>query len=285
MPKPPLNTRDFQALVEVVEALRGPDGCPWDKEQTHKTLTQYAIEEAHELAEAIDQDDRSGTVEELGDLLLQVVLHAEIGRQAGTFTLADVVQSITDKMVRRHPHVFADLAVKDSREVLQNWGNIKDQEKAEKKGAPTATSESSNNPFENIPGHLPALLRAQKIGAKTVRYKFDWEHPSQVVEKIEEELAELKVAMKEAPSAKVDHTAEVVDERQKELGDLLFSVVQLARHLDFDAEQALRLTNKKFERRFMKMRELVEKDGKVFSTLETSELETYWVKAKKTLRE
>jgi tetrapyrrole methylase family protein/MazG family protein len=280
MPRPPVNTSEFQALVQVVEALRGPNGCPWDKEQTHQTLTQYALEEAHELAEAIDLGHKESICEELGDLLLQVVLHSEIARQSGSFTIQDVIQGITGKMIRRHPHVFSDTQVKDSTEVLANWGKIKDQEKKEKIQRTPADKES---PFASIPVSLPALLRSQKIGAKTVRMNFDWSDPWQVVEKIDEELAELKEALRSQPDKPQDIS--IPDERQKELGDLLFSVVQLARHLDFDAEQSLRLTNKKFERRFLKMRELVENDGKVFADQTTPELEPYWLKAKAQLKE
>jgi tetrapyrrole methylase family protein/MazG family protein len=154
MPKAPKNTRDFTALVEVIEHLRGPDGCPWDKEQTHSTLTQYAIEEAHELATAIDSGNTADIVEELGDLLLQVILHAEIGRQAGLFTLADVIQGITEKMIHRHPHVFGDVKVDGSEQVLENWSKIKDAEKANK------TETTPDSPFASIPETLPALIRA-----------------------------------------------------------------------------------------------------------------------------
>ena len=259
MQKPPMNTHEFQSLVEVVTALRGPDGCPWDKEQTHKTLTQYAIEEVHELAESIDKEDLPGTIEELGDVLLQVVLHSEIGRQEGRFTLTDVISGITNKMIDRHPHVFGDVKVKDSAHVLNNWAKIKEKEKPKQ------------DPFASIPESIPALIRSQKIGAKSVRYNFDWENSSQVIEKVDEELQELKEAI--ATGTK--------NEQQEELGDLLFSIVQLARHLDFDAEQSLRMANKKFETRFGKMRALVEKDQKDFSNLSVKELENYWTQAKK----
>ena len=249
-------------LLRIMARLRAPTGCPWDKEQTHSTLTQYAIEEAHELADAIDRNDKSAIIEELGDLLLQVILHSEIARQEGSFTLADVISGITQKMVRRHPHVFGDVKVKDSQEVLSQWSKIKEGEKAD--------SKSSSNPFANIPQSLPALIHAQKIGAKSVRLNFDWANAQDVFKKVEEELRE------------VEETLSTKDTKaqQMEIGDLLFSVVQLARHLNFDAEQALRLTNSKFITRFMRMRELVDKDGKIFSNLNVQDLETYWVKAK-----
>jgi tetrapyrrole methylase family protein/MazG family protein len=267
---PPKNTNEFKALVEVVAALRGPQGCPWDKEQTHQTLTQYAIEEAHELAEAIDKNNQNEIIEELGDLLLQVILHTEIAKQEGRFDLSNVIQSITQKMIRRHPHVFGDVQVSGSKEVLQNWAKIKASEKTMSSSSTSTADARENSLFANIPRALPALLRAQKIGAKSVRYNFDWEHPLQVLAKVEEELAELKEAMSEKN----------IKEQQLELGDLLFSVVQLARHLNFDAEQALRMTNQKFEIRFAKMYELVAADNKNFVDLPASELEKYWQKAK-----
>lgn len=263
MPKPPVNTREFNSLVEVVQSLRGPEGCPWDKEQTHHTLTQYAIEEVHELAEAIDRNNNAEMTEELGDLLLQVLLHAEIGRQEARFTLEDIIQGITEKLIRRHPHVFGEVSVKNSAEVLSNWAKIKDQEKA-------SEANKIKNPFHSIPVSLPALIRAQKIGSKTVRYNFDWSKASEVLAKVEEELGELKEVIAQNKSSL----------QQEELGDLLFSVVQLARHLNIDAEQSLRITNKKFENRFLKMRELVESEMKDFTQLPVTELEKYWRRAK-----
>jgi tetrapyrrole methylase family protein / MazG family protein len=261
VPKPPEITNEFESLVGVVEALRGPEGCPWDKEQTIRTLTQYAIEEAHEFAEAVDKNDMPGVVEELGDMLLQVVLNAEIGKQEKKFTLKDVIAGITEKMIRRHPHVFGDVKVTDSRHVLENWSKQKEEEKAKLK---------EQNPFSSIPTAIPALIRAQKIGAKTVRMNFDWSKPEEVLRKLDEEVQELKDAIKN----------ESLEAQQLELGDVLFTVVQLARHLNFDAEQALRLTNEKFERRFIRMREIVSSEKKNFDDLTVSELEKYWQKAK-----
>ncbi len=275
MNQAPKNTDQFQALVEVVKALRAPGGCPWDREQTHQTLTQYAIEEAHELADAIDTGKVPLMVEELGDLLLQVILHAEIGRQEGSFSLDDVIRGITEKMIRRHPHVFSDVKVENSAEVMKNWAQIKDAEKnAQDQASGSNIKKLDGNPFASIPQNMPALIRAQKIGSKTVRYHFDWQNPQQVIEKIEEELGELKEAIREKPQI----------EQQLEMGDLLFTVAQLARHLGFDCEQSLRLTNKKFETRFMKMHEMVQADKKVFADLPIQELESYWQRAKLSLR-
>ena len=265
MPQAPENYRDFSSLVSIVEALRGPDGCPWDKEQTHKSLTRFAIEEAHELAEAIDRDDNQEICEELGDLLLQVVLHAEIARQDGRFDICDVIAGIGEKMVRRHPHVFADIKVNGSDEVLDNWGKIKAQEKG------------LDDDFVrfNLPAGLPSLIGAHKIGEKTKKWHFDWKRPEEVLVKVEEEVTELKEALIKKDIQAIEH----------ELGDLLFSVAQLARHLKIEGEQALRTTNARFESRFVKMQALCRQDRKDFSRLTSDELEVYWQKAKALVKE
>lgn len=257
MPSIPKNLSDFSALINVVKDLRGPDGCPWDKEQTHQSLTQYAIEEAHEFAEAADQGNTKDIIEELGDLLLQVVLNAEIGRQEGKFHIGDVIKSINNKMIRRHPHVFADVKVDGIEDVWNNWQQIKEQEKGSPKGF-------------NIPAHLPALIYSQKIGIKTRKFNFDWNHVNDVIAKVEEELQELKEAI----------AVKSTQEQQEEVGDLLFSVVQVARHLDLDAEQSLRMTNKKFEERFRYMQKIADEDGLNFKELSEDTLEDLWIKAK-----
>lgn len=258
MPKAPENLREFSGLLKVVEFLRGPDGCPWDKEQTHQSLTRFAIEEAFELAEAIDQGDVKEIRDELGDVLLQVVLHSEIARQAGTFDIHDVVQAIGDKMVRRHPHVFGDVKAETSSQVLSNWAEIKAAEKGH----------SPNKPLTfDIPEGLPALLRAQKIGEKTSKVDFDWQNAAQVWDKVHEEVRELQ-------------EADTQDEREAELGDVLFSVAQLARHMGFDPEQALRKANTRFEGRFTRMQAAVAADGKDWKTLPAADKERYWKAAK-----
>ena len=264
MIKPPTNFRDFHSLIEIVHALRGPNGCPWDKEQTPHSLTQFAIEEAFELAEAIEQGSSEDVVEELGDLLLQVILHAEIASQEKRFNVDDVIETICKKMVSRHPHVFGDVTVADSAEVLRNWQALKDQEKKNK------TNAISSGPF-NVPINLPALQRAQKIGAKTAKDNFDWEHSDHVLAKIMEELEELKIAI-----AQKDKTA-----ISSEIGDVLFSVAQYARHLGVEPEQSLRETNSRFERRFSKMRELAQSAGHELKDLSKDELEALWSNAKK----
>ena len=262
MVEAPTNLRTFDSLIKVVEALRGPEGCPWDKEQTQRTLTPYAIEEAHELAEAVESGHQPDVVEELGDLLLQVVLHAEIARQAGTFDVHDVIETLNRKMVRRHPHVFSNAQVKDSAEVLHNWQKIKEQEKKDRPAVG----------FQ-IPAGIPALMRAQKIGAKSKPLRFDWDRWQDVVSKVQEEWDELKEAI-----AGPDRVAE-----EAELGDLLFTLAQLARHRNLEAEQSLRVANQRFIARFTRLQELAEQDGKPYSSLSSQDLEMYWQLAKKSL--
>lgn len=219
----------FQQLIEIVKKLRGPQGCPWDKAQTHQSLTPYAVEEAHELEEAIANNDKDNMKEELGDLLFQSVLHAEIARQNGDFDIDDVIGHLNNKMVSRHPHVFSDVEVKDADEVVKNWEDIKAKEK-------------EVAPFD-LPASFPALLKAHKIGKRSKKFDFDWNTPEEVFEKTNEELAELKEAFENNDKAHME----------EELGDLLFTLSQLARHLDLDAEKSLRRANQKFIDRFNKM--------------------------------
>lgn len=265
MQKPPQNLREFTSLLKVVEALRGPEGCPWDKEQTHQTLTRYAIEEAFELAEAMDSGAPNEIRDELGDVLLQVILNAEIARQEGLFDVHDVIQNLNEKMVRRHPHVFSDIKAETSEQVLLNWHELKQKEKA----ARAATRSSDTTAFD-IPQALPALMRSQKIGEKTQKLQFDWTDAEACWPKIREEIGELQEAM---------HTKDK-SEIESELGDVLFSLVQLARHLQIDAEQALRKTNSRFESRFHRMRTQVTVEGLDWSTLSPEEKERRWKQAK-----
>lgn len=275
MVKPPENLDTFESLLKIVEALRGPDGCPWDKEQTHRTLTPYAIEESHELAEAIERGDEKEMIAELGDVLLQVVLHSEIGRQAGRFSIKDVILSLSEKMVRRHPHVFSDTEAADSNEVLNNWAKIKATEKAAKASSKVGLPETQ---FD-IPRTLPALQRAHKIGDKTKRAGFDWPDIAGVVAKLDEEIGEVKAEIEkikpgESPSAELMHALE------HEVGDVLFSAAQVARHLGLDAEQSLRSANARFERRYFTMRNSVTGEGRDWEKLSDNEKEEAWQKAK-----
>jgi len=273
MPKAPENLREFSALLKVVEFLRGPDGCPWDKEQTHQTLTRFAIEEAHELGDAIDSGNLQEVKEELGDLLLQVVLHSEIARQDQSFDIHDVINTLNEKIIRRHPHVFGEVKVKDSGEVLANWTQIKAQEKGTKEFT-----------FD-IPAALPSLIRGQKIGEKTEKIGFDWDSPSAVWDKVKEEISELETELHALSDAGgVDESQNTLQKIENEIGDAFFSLAQLARHLDLDAEQCSRKANARFEKRFQKMREIVRDEGQQWEKLNSAEKEQFWAKAKKAVK-
>jgi tetrapyrrole methylase family protein/MazG family protein len=272
MQKPPKDLEKFASLLEIVKSLRGPEGCPWDKEQTHRSLTPFAIEEAHELAEAIELGDHDEMIKELGDLLLQVVLHSEIGRQEGRFSIDDVVRGISEKMVHRHPHVFAGEKVTDSADVLSKWADIK----AAEKKAQNAQKPQTERPSRfDIPLTIPALMRSQKIGDKTKSQKFDWNNSIEVFAKVEEEVAELR---QELERKTVDPKAV-----EHEIGDLLFSLAQLARHAGLEAEQALRTANARFEKRYFTMRNMVEDSGHDWNKLTPEEREAAWVEVKKQL--
>ena len=270
MPHIPSNLRHIESLVEIVASLRGPGGCPWDKEQTHESLTQYAIEETHELVEALELPASDTTKdlkmkEELGDVLFQVVLHAQLAAERGAFTLEDVIAGISEKLVRRHPHVFADTQVADTAEVIRNWEEIKKQEKA---------SSAAPSPYAlNVPP-LPALQKAYKIGKRTEKLKFDWEDMDGVLAKVEEEYQVLREALDEGTDSEIEH----------ELGDALFSLAQLGRHVQMEPEQVLRKANQRFENRFNTMVELVAKDHKDFSAMTLEQKEEYWQKAKLLLK-
>lgn len=270
MPKAPSNLRQFESLVEIVKSLRGPDGCPWDKEQTHESLTQYAIEETAELVEAIETKDASRDMkmkEELGDVLFQVILHSAMAAERGAFTLDDVIHSISEKLVRRHPHVFGEVNVADSAEVIRNWEEIK---KAEK----TLKGEAQKSPYAlNVPP-LPALQKSFKIGKRTEKLQFDWENVEGVMSKVDEEFDELREALDLTSKEEIEH----------ELGDVFFSLAQLGRHLDMDPEQVLRKANNRFEERFNKMIEFATQDGKDWGKLTLEEKESYWLQAKQALK-
>lgn len=260
MPQPPKTLNTFEAIIQVVRDLRGPGGCPWDQEQTHTTLTPYAIEEVYEMVEAIESGVDSHICEELGDVLFQVVLHAQLAEERKAFSLTDVIESITGKIVRRHPHVFSDTQVEGTAEVIKNWDEIKKQEKKNK---------PQKNSVFDIPPGLPALQRASKIGEKTEKYSFDWKEPQQVLVQLKAEMAELENAIESKNAENIEH----------ELGDVLFSAAQLARHLKTDPEAALRETNRRFIRRFEKMVASAETLEK-FTKLSAIEKEKLWTLVK-----
>lgn len=221
----------FDELVRIMQRLRAPGGCPWDREQTHASIKPYLIEEAYEVAEAIDGDDFDELRKELGDLLLQVVFHAQMAQEAGHFGIEDVVSGINEKMTRRHPHVFAGTEVSGSDEVLRNWARIKSEER---KGRP------DNSVVAGVPRALPALLRAHRLGEKASHIGFDWSRPAEVLAKVDEELAELRAAIEAGDE----------DATRDEIGDLLLALSSLGRHLRVHTEEALQKASDRFIERF-----------------------------------
>jgi tetrapyrrole methylase family protein/MazG family protein len=254
---PPLEKAgSLSSLREVVARLRAPDGCPWDREQTHDSLRSGLLEETYEVLEALDSGDPQQLKEELGDMLLQVVLHQQIAVEEGEFRPSEVIEHLVAKLVRRHPHVFGELEVDGSKEVLRNWEVIKRLER----------EDSSNEPKSVLDGvvpALPALARAQALQERASRVGLDWKDMAGVVEKIEEEIAEFR----EAPMA---------NQEACELGDLLFSLVNLARWLGLDAESLLRETNEKFVHRFKGVEARIVEEGRVLSDCTPEELDRYW---------
>ncbi|MDQ0999942.1 tetrapyrrole methylase family protein/MazG family protein [Neobacillus niacini] len=254
--------KNFSKLREIISVLRGPNGCPWDKEQTHESLKKYLIEETYEVIEAIDSGDIDHLIEELGDVLLQVMLHAQIGEDEGYFAIEDVIEVLSEKMIRRHPHVFGVEKVEDSKEVLRNWQEIKKQEK--EKG------ETETSLLEGISKSLPNLLRAYEIQKKAAKVGFDWKEITPALEKVKEELVEFENEIKQ----------ESLIYAKKEFGDILFAFVNVARFLDIHPEEALFETNQKFIRRFHFIEENVKKSGKPIEEHSLEELDLFWDEAK-----
>jgi nucleoside triphosphate diphosphatase len=270
-------SREISGLLAIMAALRTPgSGCPWDLEQNFATIAPYTIEEAHEVADAIARNDMVDLADELGDLLLQVVFHARMAEEAGHFAFPDVVQAITSKMIRRHPHVFGEDAGRITPEEVKGlWGSIKAQEKAARHAARAEAGLPDDRPkglLDGIPAALPALARAVKLQAKAGSVGFDWNDARLVIAKIREELDEL-----EAELDKQDR-----DGMREELGDLLFAVANLARHTDVDPDGAVRDANQKFERRFRFIEESLAQRGKTPSQSTLDEMDELWNAAKTT---
>lgn len=253
--------RQFSYLKEIVAILRSPDGCPWDREQTHQSIRKNLIEETYEVLETIDDDDPDAMCEELGDLLMQIMLHSQMAAEDGYFSVDDVVATLNEKLVRRHPHVFGDKSANDSEEALANWQEIKAQEKAAK-GIDVAVQSQ----LSGIPRDLPALMYAYKLQKKAAQVGFDWDDIADVYKKVEEEYRELQEASEE--------------ERAGELGDLLFAVVNLARFLGLDPEEALALTNNKFKKRFSYIEGKLQEAGRTFEQTDLQEMDKWWEEAK-----
>lgn len=250
---------DIQPLVDVMRTLREPNGCPWDREQTHSSIRSNMIEEVYEYLEAVDNDDTKGMREELGDVLMQIVFHARMAEEAGKFDLQDVIDDVVDKLIRRHPHVFSDIHVENSDEVLVNWEAIKKQEKQERKHI-----------LDGIAQGLPALLRAYKLQGKAAKVGFDWSDTDGVWAKVNEELNELQEAVKAGEATAIE----------SEVGDVLFAVVNYARYCKIEAETALNGTNNRFASRFAYVEQRVNASGKTWQGFTLEELDKFWDEAK-----
>ncbi|HMA62616.1 MAG TPA: nucleoside triphosphate pyrophosphohydrolase [bacterium] len=249
---------ELDEFLEVMETLLGPDGCKWDKKQTHKSLIPYLLEETHEVIEAINHEDPDKLKEELGDLLLHLVFQAKLSKKKGDFDFSDSIRSIKEKMIRRHPHIFSDAEVESSSDIKQNWEKIKKEE-------------GRDSLMEGLPKTLPSLLFARRIQERAAESNFDWKNIEPIWDKIHEETDELKSAIKTKNQ----------DEIEEEFGDLLFSLVNLSRFLKVNPEEALKITNRKFVRRFQKIEEKMDESERHFSDMTLAELDSLWNEAKK----
>lgn len=255
-----MSEQPFDRAMGIMRRLRAPGGCPWDAEQTHDSLKRYLIEECYEVVEAIDKKDDNLLCEELGDLMLQPLFHAAIAEERGAFTIDEVLQSLADKLIRRHPHVFGDQEIRTSEEQVANWEKIKKTEKGVARKSALA----------GIPPHLPSLMKAQKITEKAARVGFDWEHTDQVFAKVLEELHELEATMVECNEKRME----------AELGDLLFAIVNLGRFLAINPEEALRKTINRFESRFGHIEQTLQAQGVNLKDASLAEMEALWQEAK-----
>lgn len=263
-------SQTFDELVAVMAKLRAPGGCPWDHEQTYASLAQYLLEEAYETFDAIQEADQTGDTtnlrEELGDLLLQVVFHSTIGAELGDFAIDDVVEGVTKKLVLRHPHVFGDKKLARAQDVLDNWDRLKADERA----ASGKVEKQSESILDDVPVHFPALLEGLKLTKKAAKTGFDWKSASQIFDKLDEEIGELKNAMDTRDKGEIG----------EEIGDLLFVLVNLARHLDVEPETALKKTNRKFRQRFKFIEEQLQLEGKRLEDSSLEEMDALWNKSK-----
>ncbi len=263
-------SKAFDDLVVVMSRLRAPGGCPWDHEQTYASLAQYLLEESYETFDAIQEADQTGDTanlrEELGDLLLQVVFHSTIGAERGDFTIDEVAAGVTQKLILRHPHVFGDTKLARAQDVLDNW----DQLKADERKASGKVEKVHESILDEVPIHFPALLEGLKLTKKAAKVGFDWENADQIFEKLYEEVGELKEAITKGDTGNA----------AEEIGDLLFVVMNLARHLDVEPETALKKTNRKFRQRFKFIEDKLKLDGKNLADASLKEMDDLWNKAK-----
>ncbi len=255
------NNYNIDDFLHIMKLLRSPGGCPWDIEQTHKSIRKNLIEETYEVIEAIDKDDKALMCEELGDLLMQIIFHTQMEEENGTFTFDDVCDGICKKLIVRHPHVFGDVTVSDSGEVLKNWDEIKQKTKGQK---------SAGDSMLSVPRELPALMRAQKLQQKAAKVGFDWDEISGALQKVNEETEELRAAVESGDESN----------QLEELGDLLFSVVNVSRFLKFDSEEALTFASDKFLNRFLKLEQLAGERGIDVKSSSLEELDRLWDEAK-----
>jgi MazG family protein len=294
----------FEKLVALMARLRSPTGCPWDREQSHSTLRTYLIEEAYEVLDALDSGDDAKFADELGDLLLQVLFHAQIAAEENRFAINDVIRAIHDKMVRRHPHVFGNIKAKTSTEVLRNWELLK---KEERRAASPSAEKQPDSILDGVPRTLPALLEGLQLARKAARVGFDWDSVEGIFAKLEEESAELRQALQSASASSVTQSAPTSPTKSKsatpaksgsastanaaalpaesdniesEMGDILFAAVNLARFLKIDPELALKKSNQKFARRFREMERLAKEQGLAFQNVPRPQMESLWEKSK-----
>jgi len=254
----------LERLIEIMARLRAPDGCPWDREQNFDTIRKFTVEETYEVLDAIDRRDWTDLREELGDYILQAVFYAQMASEEGLFSIGDCLDAINEKLIRRHPHIFGEETARTGDEVLKLWEAVKNKEKSAKDGA-------AKGLLDGIPRAQPALIEAQQISSRAARSGFDWSNADDVIAKLEEEIAEFRAA-REAGSA---------DQMEDELGDLMFTIVNLARFAKVDPEQALRRTNAKFRRRFAHVEQRLAGEGESLEGSSIEKLEALWQEAKK----
>jgi len=257
--------KEMEKVLEIMEILRGENGCNWDKKQTHESLLPYVIEETYEVVDALEKKDFDSIKEELGDLLFQIVFHAQLAKEAGKFEFRDILESLSQKLISRHPHVFGNPENLTSEEVLENWDKLKAKENLIK-------GVQLESILDGIPRSLSALAKAEKLQQKAAKVGFDWQRPEEIVDKIQEELEELK--------QELNNSKKNFQRVEEELGDLLFAVVNLSRFLKLSSELALRKANEKFEFRFKKMEQEARQKGLQFHTLSLWEMEELWSKVK-----
>lgn len=255
-----MSEKTFDDLVTLMTRLRGPGGCPWDRQQTYQDLKPYVIEEAYEVVEAIDLEDRRSLQEEIGDLLLEAVFLAEIAREEGAFDIGGCITAIHDKLVRRHPHVFGEVKAESAEEVLTNWERLKSAERREE----------DKSVLSGVPRALPALLKAVRLTEKAARVGFDWRKTEDVFQKLDEEVEELQQAIRGADPKEIEH----------ELGDLLFTIANVARKLEVNPEEALQGSNRKFQQRFEAMESELRRQGRSFDDASLEEMDAMWERAK-----